>query len=123
MTGHRYHATHGYGQCEEDVYERVHDHELGRARELASIVRDDAPDAAAEVEEDMGVDDDCSELHNEDPQVMKPKSFFLVVGGNPTLLKVSPNSSRVQGSRREVCLPILQHERSIAPGRAPVQAP
>lgn len=70
MTGHRYHAAHSYGQCEEDVYEGVHDHELGRAREFASVVRDDTPDAAAQVEEDMGVDDDCAKFNNEDPQVV-----------------------------------------------------
>jgi hypothetical protein len=45
------------------------------------------------MEEDMCVDDDGAEFDNEDPEVVQPKSFALISGGDPALFGVSPIGS------------------------------
>jgi len=37
------------------------------------------------MDEDMSVDTYRTEFDNEDPQIMKPQAFVLVIDGNPAL--------------------------------------
>jgi hypothetical protein len=47
--------------------DHLHDHEFCRSMQLGGIIVHDAANATAQVEENVCVDNDCSEFDDEDP--------------------------------------------------------